>query len=165
VDSILTIEPESGEIQLYPPTIGVIIFEAVQLQINTVLLKVKYQELYKTIVNAFVDDILVMFNPEIAVVHDSLDTEQQPNAAVEDPMKEKERPTRIAPKRKGDLEKWKTVWDYLQMRGYQDRWGMDSARLLDALKVDKKQEKYRGPMFSEETFKNIIRAGKSGELS
>jgi hypothetical protein len=71
---------------------------------------------------------------------------------------------KIAPNRKGDLDKWKAVWKHIERK----KWlamGMSPATIREFLERDHNRKEYHGTVFSVDTIEKIIKAGLAEELS
>ncbi len=67
------------------------------------------------------------------------------------------------PKRKGDLDKWRNIWNF-QINNLVTREGMDAKAVIEELKKRNKNAKYRGWIPGIDTMKKIIQAGTDGKL-
>jgi hypothetical protein len=73
-------------------------------------------------------------------------------------------PPRIAPTRKGHLEKWVIIWNYIDRKNWR-KMGMQPDKICEQLLKDMERHEYRGPIYKEETIRKIIRSGEAGELT
>lgn len=67
-----------------------------------------------------------------------------------------------APTRPADRQRWVEVWS--KIKPWVTKWHMNAAGVVEALEEEKRVGRYRGTIYSERTMRDLIKAGKAGEL-